>query len=50
MKKMKKVYTAPDAEVIDVEALQLLDVSGVNADDWNLNYGGLDDEGDIDPQ
>ena len=43
----KKEYIAPLMEVVETKNMQLLAGSGVTAD--GIDYGGVDDEGTLDP-
>ena len=43
----KKEYIAPLMEVVEIKNMQLLTGSGVTAD--GIDYGGVDDEGTLDP-
>lgn len=43
----KKEYIAPSMDVVEIKNMQLLAGSGVTAD--GIDYGGVDDEGIIDP-
>ncbi len=43
----KKEYIAPLTEMVEIENMQLLTGSGVTAD--GIDYGGVDDEGTLDP-
>jgi len=43
---MKKIYIAPEVELMDAETEQMLAVSGVyGIDGWEFNYGGIDEQG-----
>ena len=44
----KKEYIAPSMEVMEIKNMQLLAGSGVTSDS-GIGYGGIDDEGIIDP-
>lgn len=44
--KMKE-YITPSVEAVEIEDMQLLAGSGVTAD--GIDYGGVDDEGTLDP-
>ena len=43
----KKEYMTPSMELIDMDALTLLAGSGVTSDD--IGYGGVDENGELDP-
>jgi hypothetical protein len=43
----KKEYIAPSMDVVEIKNMQLLAGSGVTAD--GIDYGGVDDEGTLDP-
>ena len=45
----KKSYITPDIQMLEVEDVMLLSGSGVTSDDMDLDYGGVDDDGDHDP-
>ena len=45
--KMKE-YITPSVEAVEIEDMQLLAGSGVTADD--IDYGGVDEDGILDPQ
>jgi len=44
----KKEYIAPSIEAMEINNLQLLAGSGVASDD--IDYGGIDEDGTIEPQ
>ncbi len=44
----KKEYIAPSMDVVEIKNMQLLAGSGVTSDN-GIDYGGVDDEGIIDP-
>jgi len=44
----KKEYIAPSMEVMEIKNMQLLAGSGVTSDN-GIDYGGVDDEGTLDP-
>ena len=44
----KKEYIAPSMDVVEIKNMQLLAGSGVTSDN-GIDYGGIDDEGILDP-
>lgn len=48
----KKLYMKPQLEAVRIGAMQLLSGSGVESDDdvYDIDYGGTDGDGNIDPQ
>lgn len=47
---MKKNYHTPELEVIEINmAASLLANSPVEAEDYGLGYGGVDEEGIVEP-
>ena len=44
----KREYMTPIVEEIEVEDMELMVGSGVNSD--GIGYGGIDTEGDLDPE
>lgn len=46
---MKKTYMSPAVEVLDCETESLMDASGV-VSDKGIDYGGVDEEGERDPE
>ena len=47
---MKKTYTTPITEIIVFEMLPLLNLSGVSSSDQGIGYGGVDEDGERDPE
>ena len=47
---MKKTYTTPITEIIVFEMLPLLNLSGVSSSDQGIGYGGVDEDGESDPE
>ena len=45
----KRLYIAPDMEVVEVKAMTLLADSGVSSDS-GIGYSGVDDNGSEDPE
>ena len=43
----KKEYIVPSMEVVEIKNMQLLAGSGVTSD--GIDFGGIDDEGVLDP-
>lgn len=43
----KKEYMTPSIEVVEIKNMQLLAGSGVTSD--GIDYGGIDEEGILDP-
>ena len=43
----KKEYIVPSMEVVEIKNMQLLAGSGVTSD--GIDFGGIDDEGTLDP-
>lgn len=48
---MKKTYIIPCLNLMQAQAEQILASSGVtsNSNNVNIGYGGVDEDGDIDP-
>ena len=46
---MKKIYAHPQAVITDIEAREFLMSSGVSDPERNIDYGGVDAEGEKDP-
>ena len=48
---MKKKYIIPSTSIMQAEVEQILATSGVisNSNDINIGYGGIDEDGDLDP-
>ncbi|MBR1665464.1 MAG: hypothetical protein IJ699_04485 [Bacteroidaceae bacterium] len=49
---MKRTYTIPDMKVVQVQHETFIAISGVksNSNDINIGYGGVDDNGELDPE
>lgn len=47
---MKKVYLTPQTAVLTYETLPLMMNSGVCSPDQDITYGGVDEEGERDPE
>ena len=45
----KKTYTIPDMEVFEIQTMTLLAGSGVSSDEFDLDFGGVDEGGALDP-
>lgn len=45
---MKKIYLAPEIELLDCETEQFIATSGVTSD-LGIDYGGIDTDGSYDP-
>ena len=48
---MKKIYCTPVTDTIEIHPEQILAGSGVVSDDdvFNIDYGGVDEDGSSDP-
>ena len=46
---MKKIYARPQTVITDMEAREFLMSSGVSDQERNIDYGGVDEEGQKDP-
>ena len=46
---MKKTYIQPDIEILVEEPVEMLAISGVGNDDYGIGYGGVDENGSLDP-
>ena len=46
---MKKIYAHPQTVITDMEAREFLMSSGVSDQERNIDYGGVDEEGQKDP-
>lgn len=48
---MKKLYNSPEAMVVKIGQVLPLATSGVGSDDiYDIDYGGVDDDGTIIPE
>lgn len=48
---MKKIYYSPEATIDKIEQILPLATSGVGSDDnYDIDYGGVDDEGTVIPE
>ncbi len=48
---MKKIYNSPEVIVVKIEQVLLLAISGVETDDtYDIDYGGVDDDGTVIPE
>ena len=48
---MKKIYNSPEAIAVKIEQVLPLATSGVGSDDtYDIDYGGVDDDGTIIPE
>lgn len=48
---MKKIYDSPETIVIKIEQVMPLAISGVGSDDtYDIDYGGVDNDGTIIPE
>lgn len=47
---MRKTYTTPLTEIIVLEVHPFLDASGVSSPDQGIGYGGVDEDGERDPE
>ena len=48
---MKKIYYSPEATIVKIEQILPLATSGVGSDDsYDINYGGVDDDGTVIPE
>lgn len=46
---MKKTYMTPNMEVLEMDTMTLLAGSGVTSTDPEIGFGGIDNEGNLDP-
>lgn len=46
---MKKIYAYPQTVITDIEVREFLMASGVSDPERDIDYGGVDEEGDKDP-
>ena len=46
---MKKFYICPATEYSDIQLYPILTASGVGDSERDINYGGVDEEGEKDP-
>jgi hypothetical protein len=46
---MKKEYESPQTAVIVLEVQPLMAASGVDSPDRGISYGGVDEDGEFDP-
>jgi len=46
---MKKIYMTPEMEIVEVKPIQLLIVSGDGVNGDGMPYGGVDEEGNLEP-
>jgi hypothetical protein len=48
---MKKVYFAPQTEILEYMTEEMIAASGVTADgEFPIEFGGIDDKGVLDPE
>ena len=48
---MKKIYNSPELKVLTIQQVLPLATSGVETDDtYDIDYGGVDDDGTIIPE
>ena len=48
---MKKVYFAPQTEILEYMTEEMIAASGVISEDpFDIGYGGIDIEGELDPE
>ena len=48
---MKKIYNSPEAIVVKIDQVMPLATSGVESDDiYDIDYGGVDDDGTVIPE
>jgi hypothetical protein len=48
---MKKIYISPEVIVVKIEQILPLATSGVGSDDtYDIDYGGVDDDGTVIPE
>ena len=45
----KKVYIAPEMETVTADVSQIL-ASSVRSNDWLIDYGGVDENGEEEPE
>ncbi len=46
---MTKIYMVPEMEIVEVKPIQLLIVSGEGVNGNGMPYGGVDEEGNLEP-
>ena len=46
---MKKRYISPDFITLNLQGKQMISLSGVGNSTYNIDYGGLDENGILDP-
>ena len=46
---MSKQYLKPDFKVINMQMMDIMELTGVNSENQGVGYGGWDDGGFIDP-
>ena len=50
-KAMKKVYFAPQTEILEYMTEEMIAASGVSSEDpFDIPFGGIDIEGELDPE
>ena len=48
---MKKVYFAPQTEILEYMTEEMIAVSGVGSEEpFDIPFGGIDDKGEFDPE
>lgn len=46
---MKKRYITPVADIAEIRTVQMLNASGVSDEEKGIGYGGIDEEGELEP-
>jgi hypothetical protein len=46
---MKKLYICPATEYSDIQLSPILTTSGVSDSDRDIDYGGVDEDGELEP-
>ena len=46
---MKRKYICPDFITVNLQGKQMISLSGVGNSTYNIEYGGFDEDGSMDP-
>lgn len=46
---MKKRYVSPNSIILNLQGKQMISLSGIGNSTYDIFYGGIDEDGNIDP-
>ena len=46
---MKTLYITPSVEILELSAENMIATSGVHSDEYDIGYGGVDEDGKLTP-